>query len=404
MALKKSVIIGGGAAGFFAAINCATSGKNQVIILEKNNQLLTKVRISGGGRCNVTHRCFDPKELVKNYPRGQKELLGPFHHFQPLDTIDWFAQRNVTLKAEEDGRMFPSTDKSETIINCLLEEASKYHVEIETQANVTAIEKVDSQFIIHYNETHLVADQVLLASGGNAKTYQLAESLGHRIVPPVPSLFTFNVPDSPLNDLAGIAVANTIVSLPHANLKQQGPLLITHWGFSGPAVLKLSAWGARWLHEKDYQTQICINWLPEFTEDEIHAHLLRARQYSKKIGSEQLFPLPKNLWLRLLYLSEIREDAHFATLTKQQLEKLKQNLSSYSCSLNGKTTYKQEFVTSGGVAVEEVNFKTMESRLCPNLFFAGEILNIDGITGGFNFQNAWTTGWLAAQSMINKSV
>ena len=340
-------VIGGGAAGIFAALAAKKRAPHiPVVVLEKTAVLLSKVKISGGGRCNVTHACFDPKKLIENYPRGGQELLGPFHRFQPQDTIDWFEERGVKLKTEPDGRIFPTTDSSSTIINCLLNEAKKLGVEIRLR------ERIDKP----------PEGKLILATGSSLEGYKLAESFGHTIQPPVPSLFTFNVPTSPLKDLSGIATIAK-VTLVGSSFTQTGPLLITHFGFSGPAILKLSAWGARFLHEKNYHAEIEINWLP---------------------GTKTLQELPKNL------LKKFKQ--------QPEIQKLESRLHHDRYQVDGKTTHKEEFVTCGGVTLKEIDFRTMESKLHPGLYFAGEILNIDGITGGFNFQNAWTTGYIACTS------
>lgn len=398
------VVAGGGAAGFFGAIACARQNPgDQVILLEKMRQLLSKVRISGGGRCNVTHSCFDPALLVKHYPRGSRELRGPFCRFQPKDTIEWFETRGVPLKTEEDGRMFPTTDRSETIIDCLMHEAKEAGIEIRLEQGIQTIHRRDPQgFCLELtNGQNLNCDRLLMATGSTSKMYPLLEQLGHTIVPLVPSLFTFNIPNSPFLDLAGIAVTPASVHLPKLGFEQTGPLLLTHWGFSGPAVLKLSAWAARELHGVDYRTQVVINWLPELKEEELRQRLLncKSEQPAKQISTEAPVTLPKQLWKRLVQQSGIPEEVRWAVLSNKQLQQLIQQLRMTTLEIEGKTTYKSEFVTCGGVALDEVNFKTMESRICPGLFFAGEILNIDGVTGGFNFQNAWTTGWIAGQSM-----
>lgn len=397
------VVIGGGAAGFFGAISCARHHPtHQVILLEKTRQLLSKVRISGGGRCNVTHACFDPAILIKSYPRGSQELRGPFSRFQPKDTIEWFESRGVLLKVEEDGRMFPITDSSETIINCLQAEARHVGVNIWLESGVQEIKFQERKFYLTLNnEKQLIADRILFATGSAPQMYPLLKNLGHTIVPLVPSLFTFNIPNSPLIDLAGIAVSPAHLQLPAIGIEQEGPLLITHWGFSGPAVLKLSAWAARELHALDYKTTVVINWLPERSKEDLRQHFLKIKQTypAKQIGTDSFLPLPKQLWKRLAQLAAIENEQRWANLSNPQLNHLMEQLNASTFQIQGKTTYKQEFVTCGGIKLEEVNFKTMESRRCPHLFFAGEVLNIDGITGGFNFQNAWTTGWIAGQSM-----
>lgn len=399
------IVIGGGAAGFFGAINAAMSRPGlRVCLIERTQQVLSKVRISGGGRCNVTHECFDIQSLIKNYPRGSKELLGPFSRFQPLDVIEWFKKKGVELKAEEDGRMFPISDSSETIIQCFMELLKKYNIELKRGIAITSIEKSDEGFSIQTPEGVLKTRFLLLATGSSPKGYELAKSFGHSIVPPVPSLFTFNVPKSPLLDLAGIVVDPSEVQLKQLNLKQTGPLLMTHWGFSGPAVLKLSAWGARVLHEVNYETELVINWIPLWSKEKLAAYFAEAklREAAKKVSLEA-FGLAKNLARRFLDLSGVPPELRFAALSKKQVEAIMQTLQFFTLSISGKTTYKQEFVTCGGIQLSEVNFKTMESKFCPGLFFAGEILNIDGVTGGFNFQSAWTTSWIAGNQVASNS-
>jgi len=399
-------VIGGGAAGFFGAIACAQRyPEHHVMLLEKTRQVLSKVRISGGGRCNVTHACFDPALLVKNYPRGCKELRGPFSRFQPRDTIEWFESRGVTLKTEYDGRMFPITDQSETIINCLMHEAKHSGVELLPESGIQDIIRLPQEgFTLELTSGQKIAcDRLLIATGSAPKIYPILEKLGHTIVPLVPSLFTFNIPDSPFLDISGVAVPSVIVRLPEWGLEQKGPLLLTHWGLSGPAVLKLSAWGAREMHGVDYHTKVVINWVPDLSPGDIQYLLSENKRKlaAKQMGTEALFSLPKQLWKKLLNLSGISDDTRWSTLSNKQLQELIKQLTSLSLSIQGKTTYKQEFVTCGGVALEEVDFKTMESRRCPGLYFAGEVLNIDGITGGFNFQNAWTTSWIAGNSIFD---
>ncbi len=398
------VIIGGGAAGIFASAICAEKAKGlDIVVLEKTRQLLSKVRISGGGRCNVTHAQFDPKKLIGNYPRGNKELLGPFHAFQPQDTIAWFDKHGVTLKTEEDGRMFPVSDQSSTIIDCLLSSAKNSGVDIRLEQCVRRIEKTEQGFSVDIeNRQPAECSYLLLATGSNPIGYELAASFGHTITPPVPSLFTFNVPSSPLNDLAGIAVDDAEISI--KNLKQRGPLLITHWGFSGPAALKLSAWAARELHACNYCTEILINWTPDYNPEKAFDLLNRIKEQNPKktLEGENPFHLPMNLWKRFLHLSGIALGQPMGHLPKKELSLLASRLTRSSFLQDGKTTYKQEFVTSGGVALNEIDFKSFESRLIPNLFFAGEVLDIDGVTGGFNFQNAWTSAYLAASSIAKK--
>ena len=403
---KRVVIIGGGAAGIFAAATLSEKSDNfEIIVLEKTRQLLAKVRISGGGRCNVTHSQFDPKKLTANYPRGNKELLGPFHSFQPLDTIAWFKEHDVELKTEEDGRMFPTSDHSATIINCLLDAAKKGGVIIRSEHGIRSIEKTDTGFRLHPDKQEPIeCEYLVLATGSSPGGHELATSLGHTIVAPVPSLFTFNVPTSPMLDLAGIAVTDAEISLPNINYKQRGNLLITHWGFSGPATLKLSAWAARDLHACNYKTELVINWVPSLSKEEVSSTLSASKKQKplKSLDMENPFHLPLNLWKRLLTLSEIKLSSPIGHLSDKNLKKLAMWVSSSSFSVEGKTTYKSEFVTSGGIQLKEIDFKTAQSRLVPRLFFAGEILDIDGVTGGFNFQNAWTTASLAASCIAGE--
>lgn len=405
---KRVVVIGGGAAGIFAAAICGEKSSSlEIIVLEKTRQLLSKVRISGGGRCNVTHSQFDPKKLTGSYPRGNKELLGPFHRFQPQDTIAWFLRHGVELKTEEDGRMFPTTDHSATIINCLLAAAKDSGVQIRNEQAVRNIEKTDEGFAVHLEDQEpLHCDYVIIATGSTPIGHQLAASLGHTIVSPVPSLFTFNVPTSPMIDLAGIAVPDAELSLKHSPFKQRGPLLITHWGFSGPAALKLSAWAARDLHACNYRTELTINWLPELKKEQMWETLATAKRKKplKSLDHENPFQLPMNLWKRQLSLSGIAAGAAMGHISDKNLKLLADQLTCAQFTVDGKTTYKQEFVTSGGVHLKEIDFKTFESKVVNNLFFAGEVLDIDGVTGGFNFQNAWTSAYLAASCIAERAL
>lgn len=383
------IIIGGGAAGYYGAITAASCSTKRVLILEKTQKVLSKVRISGGGRCNVTHGCFEPKELVKHYPRGSKELLGPFTRFQPRDTIEWFEHQGVRLKIEEDGRVFPVTDSSETIINALTESAKSAGVELQLGVHV---KKIDKGFQLESDNGIYKAGKLLLATGSSPQGHQFATSLGHTVTPLVPSLFTFNTPSSPLLDLAGISVDKVCVRV--NDLTMEGPILLTHWGFSGPAVLKLSAWGARELHAQNYHTKLYIDWTSGMSKEEL-LQKIKSQPPQQIVSLDHLVSLPKNLAKRLLTLPPKR----YAELSKKDIDKLIEILQMNTYEIEGKTTYKQEFVTCGGVKLSEVNFKTMESKICPGLYFAGEILDIDGVTGGFNFQNAWTTSWIAGQSM-----
>lgn len=399
------VVIGGGAAGFFGAIAIAKAHPHtQVTLLEASRQLLAKVRISGGGRCNVTHACFEPAGLVQNYPRGGKALRGAFSRFQSKDTVNWFSDRGVKLKTEPDGRMFPVTDDSETIVDCLMQAARSAGVNVRTGAAVISVSRQTDKFEILLKSGEILqCDRVLLATGSSHIGYQIAKSLGHQIEPPVPSLFTFNVLDSKLRDLAGVSVnAQLRLSLDgKTQLEQSGPLLITHWGLSGPAVLKLSAWGARMLHDSRYQATLLINWLPQYNPEVLRQKLLLVKFESPKkaIAVHRGIDLPHRLWQYLVARVGISEETRWAELSNKALNLLIQELSQGQYLIQGKGVFKEEFVTCGGVNLKEVNFKTMESRCCPGLYFAGEILDIDGVTGGFNFQSAWTTAYLAGQAM-----
>lgn len=401
--MNDLIVIGGGAAGIFAAIAAKEAHPEaKVTLLEKSAVLLAKVRISGGGRCNVTHACFDPSSLVLNYPRGSKELLGPFHRFQPRDTIEWFESRGVSLKTEGDGRMFPTTDQSETIIKCLLSTAQAIGVEILLKQRIETVTKLEKGFEIRLEDGKLFhSHQLLLAMGSNSEGHAIAMHLGHTIQKPVPSLFTFNVPTSPLKELSGISLESVELKIAGTALFQKGPLLLTHFGFSGPAALKLSAWGARHLHEHQYRIDLIINWLPNLSQEQLIAKLseLKTDAPHKNLHLENLFHLPKNLWRLLLEITSENFKKRLGEVPLKDLHLLAQKLHSDIYQVDGKTTHKEEFVTCGGVTLKEVNFKTMESKICSGLFFAGEILDIDGVTGGFNFQNAWTTGFIAGNSI-----
>lgn len=402
MTIYDVVVIGGGAAGFFGAIACAEKGAEKILILEKTRQPLAKVRISGGGRCNVTHACFDPAQLVQYYPRGQKALRGPFTRFNPLNTIEWFEQHHVKLKTEQDGRMFPITDSSQTIIDCLMNEAESWGIEIRLLAAVEKLERKDDHYEVSIkNNPPIKARHILLATGSHAQPCEWARQLGHTIIPPVPSLFTFNVPDSPLIELSGIAVDNVTAKITDTSLEQTGPLLITHWGFSGPAILKLSAWGARILHDLGYHAELTLNWLSGTKPEVLLQQLKTFRQENlrRQVGSESPVKLPRNLWKKLMQVARLDVEGRWNDISNDQLSTVIKKLLSDRYQIKGKSTYKEEFVTCGGIHLDEVNFKTMESRVSPGLYFAGEILDIDGVTGGFNFQNAWTTAWIAAQSI-----
>ena len=411
----KVVVIGGGAAGFFGAITCAQADTGiKVTLLEKTSKLLSKVLVSGGGRCNVTHNCFAPGPLSQHYPRGARQLKEAFKTFGAQETVAWFEQRGVKLKTETDGRMFPVTDNSQTIADCLLREARKAGVTVQTSIGVTRITTPDlttdqQQFILELsNGTQLKADKVLVCTGGNPKTtgYDWLRELGHPIQEPVPSLFTFNVPGNPLKDLMGVSVPHAKVRIAGQKLEYEGPLLITHWGYSGPAVLKLSAWGARVFHEQQYTFTALVNWIPTFTEESLRENLLAYRQAHPKkvVVSNALFNLPQRLWKALATLAEIQPETIWAELPGKNTNKLIEALLRMAVEVKGKTTFKEEFVTCGGIALDKVNMKTMESRIHPGLYFAGEVLDIDGITGGFNFQAAWTTGYLAGKALASKTI
>lgn len=399
-------VIGGGAAGFFGAINAARLNPGmRVIIFERSREVLSKVRISGGGRCNVTHHCFDPEVLSKAYPRGEKELRWAFEQFQAKDTIDWFEQRGISLKTESDGRIFPTTDDSATIINCLKSEAKKHKVEVRTKASVEEVLPTENNgYQIHIRgEESIKADAVLIATGGSNRSsrYDWLRELGHSIVDPVPSLFTFNFRHKIFEDLAGISVPDASVAIKGTNFQHEGPILITHWGLSGPAVLKTSAWAARYLYEQEYRFTIQVNWLHPKKGQDVRQTLKQLRETNarKLVTKQDRFPLPSRLWERFLELAEIDRGLRWAGLSNQQVHHLVQQLTRAQYAIQGKTTYKDEFVTSGGIPLREVNMGTMENKICPNLYFAGEVLNIDGITGGYNFQSAWTTGWIAARHL-----
>lgn len=400
------IIIGGGAGGFFTAINAVEKNPDlNVIILERGKDVLNKVKISGGGRCNVTHAEFVPKELSENYPRGQKELLGPFHTFMTGDTIAWFQKRGVELKIESDGRMFPTSDSSQTIIDCFLSEVNRLGVEVILRQSVRTIQKVENGFVVETASDRFSADKVVVATGNNPKVWKQLEGLGHQIIPPVPSLFTFNIKDQRIQDLSGIAVNAQVKMLdPNTNkviLENQGPLLITHWGMSGPAILKLSAWGARLLEPLNYQFKIEVNWLDTISQEEV---LERLKSIKSEHGKQSLlkYPhwnLPKRLWQSLLRSAGISETLSWADATRENLMNIANQLTAAVFEVDGKSTFKEEFVTAGGVNLKEVDFKTYESRVVKNLYLVGEVLDIDAITGGFNFQNAWTGGFIVAESL-----
>jgi len=402
--MKKFIIVGGGAAGYFAAINAAELNPDlEVIILEGSNKVLQKVKVSGGGRCNVTHACFTPNELIEFYPRGKKELRGPFHQFMTGDTMEWFENRGVPLKIEDDNRIFPESNSSQTIIDCFLDSAKKAGVEVKISTRVDGIEKKGGQFLIKTNAENFLADFLLIASGSNGKVWNMVEGLGHSISQPVPSLFTFNIKNDLLNDIPGTSVPNASVHVVNSKLEAEGPLLVTHWGLSGPGILKLSAWGAIDLHKKGYQFEIEVNWLSKKYETVLEKLKSQKKKNAKKqvIVRSVFEVVSKRLWFKFVKAAQISETSQWAQLSNKQLENLASQLTKCRFQVNGKSTFKDEFVTAGGVDLKEINFKRFESKLQPNLFFAGEVLNIDAITGGFNFQNAWTGGWIVANSVGN---
>ena len=396
------LIVGGGAAGFFTAINLAEKNPTyKIAILERGKEVLTKVRISGGGRCNVTHACFIPNDLVKFYPRGEKELRGPFHQFSSGDTIEWFEKNGVDLKIEEDGRMFPVSDSSQTIIDCFLHAVKKYKIEVLTGQSVQSIFRSDDTWKVETNQQTFRCDNLVMTTGSNPKIWEILEKLGHTIVPPVPSLFTFNIKDNRIKDLMGLS-AFASVKVQNSKLSASGPLLITHWGMSGPGILRLSAWGARELFDKNYQFVLEVNWLNDATLDETENQLkdLKLEHAKKVVAKKSPFDFPNRLWESLVLASEISIETKWADLSKKQLQNLALQLTNGKFQVNGKSTFKEEFVTAGGIDLKEINFKTMESKMLPKVYFAGEIVNIDAITGGFNFQNAWTSGFIVSESIV----
>ncbi|MGG9961370.1 NAD(P)/FAD-dependent oxidoreductase [Ferruginibacter sp. SUN106] len=402
---KHLVVIGGGAAGFFCAANAARMNPGlEVTLVEKSSKLLSKVKVSGGGRCNVTHACFSIAEMIKKYPRGASFLKKAFHHFFTTDTIQWFKERGVELKTEADGRMFPVTNSSQTIIDCLMKEVNKYSVNIIMNAEVKTLLVQQPQFEVALAGNKILqADYVCIASGGYPKTIQFEwlKNLQHTIEEPVPSLFTFNMPGNAITALMGVTVENVVVKIAGTKLMEQGPLLITHWGMSGPAVLKLSAWGARELQTKNYTFKIMVNWIPEFNENTLREKMqqLRFDIATQKIINRNPFLLPGRLWEYLLQQSGIAPDLRWADLPAANQNKLIKNLCVQEFEVKGKTTFKEEFVTAGGIQLSDIDYNTMQSKKIPGLFFAGEVINVDGVTGGFNFQNAWTTGWIAAKAI-----
>ncbi|MCD8431460.1 NAD(P)/FAD-dependent oxidoreductase [Tenacibaculum finnmarkense genomovar ulcerans] len=404
--MKKVIIIGGGAAGHFTAINAKEQNPDlDITILEKGKEVLQKVKISGGGRCNVTHACFEPKELVKFYPRGEKELLGPFHQFMTGDTFQWFDDRGVPLKIEDDNRVFPEENTSQAIIDCFQNAIDKLGIKVLKNHGVNSVEKQTEQeggkWLINTKEQQFEADYLVIAAGSSKKVWDLCKTLEHTVVEPVPSLFTFNIKDKRIIDLGGISVPNADVKLVGTNLENSGPLLITHWGLSGPAILKLSAFGARILADKNYQYNVLVNWLGQDFEDVLdELSALKSSQARKQIHLKSPFAdIPRRLWERFVSASEVKTTQNWGDLSNKQLENLATQLTKGLFNANGRTTFKDEFVTAGGVDLKEINFKRFESKLHKNLFMVGEVLNIDAVTGGFNFQNAWTGAYICAKSI-----
>ncbi|MCX6292407.1 MAG: NAD(P)/FAD-dependent oxidoreductase [Bacteroidetes bacterium] len=402
---QEIAVIGGGAAGFFAAITCAENFPGHVVtIYEKGNKLLSKVRVSGGGRCNVTHACFDIKQLVGYYPRGEKQLINAFSRFGPADTVKWFEERGVELTTEDDGRMFPVTNRSETIVNCFLLEAERLKVRIVTGAELIALSKREEKFeLIFQSGTHVTADKILIAAGGHPKSEHLQwlRETGHELVSSVPSLFTFNIPGNKITGLMGVSVSPVALKIEGTKMQSEGPLLITHWGMSGPAVLKMSSVAARLLAEKNYEFKLVVSWLMNDHADDLYNEIssLKNESSSKLMHAQCPFDLPKRLWNFMLQKAGIAETLRWADLSKEQMKKLTETLIHDGYDVRGKTTFKDEFVTCGGVSLNDVDFRTMESKKCKGIYFAGEVLDVDALTGGFNFQAAWTTGYLAGSNI-----
>ena len=403
--MNKIVIIGGGAAGYFTAINAKERNPElDITILEKGKEVLQKVRISGGGRCNVTHACFEPKELVKFYPRGEKELLGPFHQFMTGDTFEWFDDRGVPLKIEGDNRVFPEANTSQAIVDCFQKAVDALGIKVLTNHGVNSVNRQDGKWLLHTKEQVFEADKLVIAAGSSKKIWELCATLDHAVIAPVPSLFTFNINDKRLVDLLGISVPNATVKVVGTKLEASGPLLITHWGMSGPAVLKLSAFGARILADKNYQYNVEVNWLSRPTDKVLNVLLnLKKKEPRKTVILKSPFKeVSRRLWERFVLFSDILKTQNWADLNSSQLEKLANELTKGMYNANGRTTFKDEFVTAGGVDLKEINFKRFESKKHNDLFFVGEVLNIDAVTGGFNFQNAWTGGYICAKALAEE--
>ena len=397
--MKKVIIIGGGASGFFTAANIDTK-LYDVTILEQNSDVLQKVKISGGGRCNVSHACFDPRELVQFYPRGNKELLSVFTKFQPRDTMNWYEEHGVALKIEDDNRIFPESNSSQSIIDCLVNECRKKNVKILTKQTVTEILPQENGYKIHTTDQNYFADYVVFSTGSSPKAFKILEKLGHQIITPVPSLFTFNIKNEILKDLMGTSFQYVNIEIPKLNLEESGSLLITHWGLSGPAILKLSAWGARELAALKYQFEIIVNFIGTASEDALEIFKnFKENEPKKSIGQAKIFDITNRFWQRILFVSGIDTAKQIANINNKEMQKIIENLCCCRMNVTGKSTFKEEFVTAGGVDLKEMDFKTMKSKKLPNFYISGEVLNIDAVTGGFNFQACWSEGWLIAQDL-----
>ena len=397
--MKKVIIIGGGASGFFTAANIDTK-LYDVTILEQNSDVLQKVKISGGGRCNVSHACFDPRELVQFYPRGNKELLSVFTKFQPGDTMNWYEEHGVVLKIEDDNRIFPESNSSQSIIDCLVNECRKKNVKILTKQTVTEILPQENGYKIHTTDQNYFADYVVFSTGSSPKAFKILEKLGYQIIAPVPSLFTFNIKNEILKDLMGTSFQYVNIEIPKLNLEESGSLLITHWGLSGPAILKLSAWGARELAALKYQFEIIINFIGMASEDALEIFRnFKEKEPKKSIGQAKIFDITNRFWNRILLVSGIDTAKQLANINNKEMQKIIENLCCCRMNVTGKSTFKEEFVTAGGVDLKEMDFKTMKSKKLPNFYISGEVLNIDAVTGGFNFQACWSEGWLIAQDL-----
>ena len=397
--MKKVIIIGGGASGFFTAANIDTK-LYDVTILEQNSDVLQKVKISGGGRCNVSHACFDPRELVQFYPRGHKELLSVFTKFQPGDTMNWYKEHGVALKIEDDNRIFPESNSSQSIIDCLVNECRKKNVKILTKQTVTEILPQENGYKIHTTDQNYFVDYVVFSTGSSPKASKILEKLGHQIIAPVPSLFTFNIKNEILKDLMGTSFQYVDIEIPKLNLEESGSLLITHWGLSGPAILKLSAWGARELAALKYQFEIIVNFIGTASEDALEIFKnFKENEPKKSIGQAKIFDITNRFWQRILFVSGVDTAKQIANINNKEMQKIIENLCCCRMNVTGKSTFKEEFVTAGGVDLKEMDFKTMKSKKLPNFYISGEVLNIDAVTGGFNFQACWSEGWLIAQDL-----